>query len=185
MLFKRKSKSSLTLETKQLIYESHFEHVYRLALYITHDKAAAKEVTQEAFTKAFEKYHQLKDPSKIAAWIKTITLNTARSHFSKEKKVISLDIEKINYIQNQFSNDQANDFTYQMGLEEELSEAIQTLPEDFQDAIILKYYHDLEISEIAKITEVSEGTVKSRLYRARNRLKKELKDIELTAREGV
>lgn len=68
ILKKKKDKSSLTMETKQLIYETYFETVYKVALYVTRDKSAAEEVTQEAFTKAFEKYHQLRDPAKLPAW---------------------------------------------------------------------------------------------------------------------
>ncbi|WP_366922874.1 hypothetical protein MFMK1_003352 [Metallumcola ferriviriculae] len=120
MLKEKRANTRLTLETNQLIYESHFETVYRLALYLTRNQEMAEEVTQEAFTIAFEKYHQLRDPAKIAAWIKAITLNTARQHLYKAKKVLPLDKDRIDYIQKGFAKDQVNDAVIQKEREEKL-----------------------------------------------------------------
>ena len=173
------------METKQLIYESHFAHVYRLALYITRNKSTAEEVTQEAFTIAFEKYHQLRDPSKVANWIKAITINTARRYYNKEKKVIPLDKEQLDYVYDHPIADPMESFVNQKDLEEEMKQAIKTLPVNFQNVIILKYYYDLEVKEIAQVTEVSEGTVKSRLFRARNKLKQAITNTQPTTGKGA
>lgn len=185
MVKRKKANTGSTLETNQLIYESHFETVYRFALYLTRNQEMAEEVTQEAFTIAFEKYHQLRDPSKIAAWIKAITLNTARQHLHEAKKVLPLDKDRINYIQKGFAKDQVNDAVIQKEREEELLEAVKILSDKYQEVIILKYYGDLEVAEIASVLDVAEGTVKSRLFRARDKLKQVIKDMELTAGEGV
>lgn len=184
MIFKKKKdKSSLTRETKQLIYETYFETVYKVALYVTRDKSAAEEVTQEAFTKAFEKYYQLKDPTKLPAWMKSIALNTARDYYNKQKKVVPFEAEKLEYIQSK-THRVEHEETKEETLET-LRDAIKKLPKDFQNVVILKYYYELDVTQIAIILDLPEGTVKSRLFRARDKLKNIIVKIEPTIERGA
>ncbi|WP_192868215.1 DUF4367 domain-containing protein [Calderihabitans maritimus] len=100
---KNKDRPQCSLETRQLIYEIYFERIYKIALAVTRDPAVAEEVAQETFKTAFEKYHTLKEPAKIRAWLTAIALNTARTFYHEQKKLIPIDPEQLSKIRDRNS----------------------------------------------------------------------------------
>lgn len=166
MTTERKPDVPLTLELKQMLYETYFQMVYRLSLYLTKEQQAAEDVTHETFIKVFENFSQLRSLSKIEAWIKTITVNNARKHFNEQKRVLLIEPEGLRTQQTT-----ENELLEEKELGDYLKKELQKLPPEFLEVLILKYYSDLEISEIATSLNLPEGTVKSRLARGRKKLK--------------
>ncbi|MGI9952625.1 sigma-70 family RNA polymerase sigma factor [Moorellaceae bacterium AZ2] len=176
MFFRKEQKRGCSPEVKQLLYEAYFDRIYRCALFITHDPAAAEEVVQETFAIAFEKYNQLRDPAKTGAWLVAIAINVIRANRNQNKKLVLLTPEDMAQLQICSIMENLENTLEQREIVEALKAAIRKLPAEFRDILILKYYAELEVEEIASVLEIPAGTVKSRLNRAREKLCKTLTD---------
>ncbi|MGG5461348.1 RNA polymerase sigma factor [Clostridium sp. B9] len=114
---------------------------------------------QETIMIAYEKLHTLKEPKYFNTWLVRILINRCNYIISKNRKVISLDdVNTLTYKDNGFKN-------------LELNEAINELKEDYRVAITLYYIMGFSVKEICSILDEKEGTIKSRLCRARSDLR--------------
>lgn len=104
-------------------------------------------------------------------------MNTARAILKKRYKIIPLSPEEIAKI-NIVDNNTPEGIYQTHEVQEQLLYAVGQLPVEFQEVVILKYYHDLEVTEIAEMIGVPSGTVKSRLFRARQKLKEIIENNE-------
>ncbi|ANY71229.1 RNA polymerase [Paenibacillus ihbetae] len=113
---------------------------------------------QETIAKAFSNVHTLKEPSYFKTWIIRILIHECNRIIRKKKRVypVPYDMRKTSY---------QGDFE-----QIELFEVIDELDEQLQPIVMLFYIEDLSIKDISKVLGVSEGTVKSRLFRARQQL---------------
>ncbi|KOY15424.1 sigma-70 family RNA polymerase sigma factor [Paenibacillus xylanivorans] len=113
---------------------------------------------QETIAKAFSNVHTLKEPTYFKTWIIRILINECNRIIKKKKRVslVPYDMRKTSY---------KGDFE-----QIELFEVIDELDEKLQTIVTLFYIEDLSVKEISRVLEVSEGTVKSRLFRARRQL---------------
>jgi RNA polymerase sigma-70 factor (ECF subfamily) len=163
------------IETLVRAYET---GVFRLALSVLGDESEAHEVTQETFLsalKALPSYHERKS---LRAWLYTIALNHSRSHLRKRKvferlhatltAIFRLDHEK------QISLEEA---VIQNEKEVVLWRSLNKLDERHRMVVILRYFHDLPVTEISEILSIPEGTVHSRLHSARENLRGALESI--------
>lgn len=134
--------------------------LYRLALSITEDPHDAEEAVAEAVYKAYAKLHSLRDREKFHSWILKITANEAKGLIRKRGKMISLEVAEM---EKTTPGPEAHHSLWQI---------VQTLPQDQREAVILFYYEDLPIKEIAQIVGAAPGTVRVRLSRAREQLRR-------------
>lgn len=113
---------------------------------------------QETIAKAFTNVHTLKEPAYFKTWIIRILINECNRIIRKNKRVypIPYDLRKTSY-KGEYE-------------QIELFEVIDDLNEELQTIVTLFYIEDLSVKEISRVLEVSEGTVKSRLFRARKQL---------------
>ena len=113
---------------------------------------------QEALCTAYEKLHTLKEAEKFRPWLLRIATNSAYDILRRRSRAVPLEDLEL----------PASDKT-----EEHLSlwTAVQQLPADYRAVVVLFYYEDLEVREISRILQVPEATVKTRLFRDRQRLK--------------
>lgn len=113
---------------------------------------------QETIAKAFTNVHTLKEPAYFKTWIIRILINECNRIIRKNKRVypIPYDLRKTSY-KGEYE-------------QIELFEVIDDLNEELQTIVTLFYIEDLSVKEISSVLEVSEGTVKSRLFRARKQL---------------
>lgn len=153
--------------------------VYNTALRLLGDPEEAADITQEAFLQAWERLSQLTVPEAFRNWLLTITVNLCRSRFRKnEPPTVSLDEpvpeegvedEPLPQLADESADVEA------AVLEREkvrlVQRAVNLLPLAFREVVILHYFEGLEVADIAKILRVPAGTVKSRLARARERLR--------------
>ena len=135
--------------------------MYRLSFGILRNKEDAEDAVGEAVLKAYEHIDSLRDAAKFRQWIMQITANEARKLYGKRKRTdLASNIE----IYGQSHADS----------HDELWEIVLTLDEKYRAVIILFYYEQMRLKEISKILHIAEGTVKSRLLRAKNQLKEKL-----------
>lgn len=133
--------------------------MYRYALGILKNPADAEDAVGEAILKAYARLAQLKNPDRFKAWSMSILVNEIYTMLSRKNRVELSD--DMNQYQQQgiSSNDR------------ELWYVVRELPEEFRNVVILYYYDGFQTKEIAGILKISEGTVKSRLNRARKKLR--------------
>ncbi|MGG3915918.1 sigma-70 family RNA polymerase sigma factor [Rossellomorea vietnamensis] len=142
----------------------HSDQLYRTAFLYVRNREDALDVVQEASYKAFKSIGHLKKEKFFLTWLTRILINCSYEILNKKKKEIPIEI----------MNERNFDRTEQ-GIERlDLLEAVNQLNEKHKDAIILFYFQDLPITEVAKIMNIPENTVKTYLSRGKERLKKVL-----------
>ncbi|KAB7663019.1 RNA polymerase sigma factor [Bacillus sp. B1-b2] len=148
------------------IYEKYYNKVYKTTFYILKDRELAKDATHDTFIKVFKNLKKLKDHSKLNAWITTISTRTAIDSYNKYKKRMTYELEETNFLVN---TEEIN------SVKEELNHYLATISPEQKQILILKYIDGLTEKEIAKILSIKLGTVKSRIYRAKQRLSHQYK----------
>jgi len=151
--------------------------VFRLALSIVGDRVEASEITQETFLSALRSFRSYQEKNSLKAWLYTITLNHSRNHLRKQKLLERLRTAITIVFQLEQSRKQSSpeDAIIQDEKEATIWNELNKLDERHRTVVVLRYFHDLSISEISEILAVNEGTIHSRLHNARERLKRSLK----------
>ena len=139
--------------------------LYRLALSITRNSTDAQEAVAEAVCRAYERYAQLREKEKLPQWLLRITANEALRLCRRRGRTVPLD--------DLSTEPAAPDRETGDGA---LWQAVQSLPRDQREAVVLFYYEDLPTEEIARIVGAAPGTVRVRLNRAREKLRELLKE---------
>ncbi len=151
------------------LFTENYRRIYSIIFHILRRREAAEDITQEAFVKAFQNMHQLKNPDKFGAWLAVIASNLARNYWKREKRIVlSGDIEHETGC-DQCGDDPEREVLRNLEIDR-VRRALDSLPSEQYQAIVLQYYYDLKIKEIAELLKVRVGTVKSRLFRARQSL---------------
>ncbi|MDJ1169875.1 sigma-70 family RNA polymerase sigma factor [Roseofilum sp. BLCC_M154] len=157
-------------------------HVNRMLYHLAPDWQDRADLGQEVWIRVYRNVKRLNDPAKFRGWLSRITTNLFYDELRKRKRVrppISLDAPR-HYDGEEISWDiPSDDPGPQESLTttefyEQLQQAIADLPETFRTTIILREIEGMAYEEIAEITGVSLGTVKSRIARARQRLQIQL-----------
>lgn len=136
-------------------------NMFRLAKSIVHNDADAEDVTSEAILKAYRNLNDLRSFTSFKPWIMKIVINEAYALTNRRKKVMYLeDLEVPEESTESMMSDSG-----------ELWSAVNNLDEEFRTITVLFYYEDMSIKDISKTLGMPTGTVKSRLARARQKLK--------------
>ncbi len=161
--------------------------VHRVLAQLNVTSGDIEDLTQEVFLRIFRNLHRFRGQSSFYTWLYRITVNVFFDHNKKRKRA---DV-RLMRLQNALVDvtnqrpDDADPFraTYDALTHERFSDAIATLPEPFRDVVAMREVDDLSYEEIALQTGISIGTVRSRLSRARARLKELLRPglIDATA----
>jgi RNA polymerase sigma-70 factor (ECF subfamily) len=153
--------------------------VYRVALRLSGDATRADDLTQETMLKAFRAWHQYKPGSNIRAWLLTILRHTFINQYRREKirgtSVDVDDLERYTIFDAGQETDPEGRFFDQI-VDDQVLAAIAAVADDFREVLILSDIEGLSYAEIAEVTGVPIGTVKSRLFRARRALQDALRD---------
>ena len=152
--------------------------VYNLAYRMSNNSHESEDISQEAFLRAYQSLARFNPSYKFSTWLYQITLNIIRDRFKKkELNYVSLDTP-IETDDSEFfpqPADSINDPEQIIAQKEDAratQQAILSLPLKYREVIVLRYLQDLSYIEIANILKLPQGTVKVRLYRAREQLKK-------------
>ncbi|WP_455381170.1 RNA polymerase sigma factor [Salinispira pacifica] len=156
------------------VYETVFPIIIRIAYRITNDLDIAEEVCQEAFIRYYERKDALPNAEQAKFWLIRVCKNLALNHEKRKGR------ERRAYERVFREPKRTQDTGETKVLKDETSEAVQqalsALPENLRVVLVLKEYANLNYKEIASIVGISEGNVKVRVFRARERLAEFLKD---------
>ncbi|SDP83976.1 RNA polymerase sigma factor [Clostridium gasigenes] len=134
--------------------------IYLFAKHMLVNEELIKDAVQETIMTVYEKIDDLRNIDSFKFWLLKILGNKCRDTLKRQRKILYLDtyIEKV-HIEN--------------GYEEiEIRQCLEELSEDYKKVIVLYYFNDLSYKEISALLNISEGTVKSRLSRAKEKLSK-------------
>ncbi|HPJ12349.1 MAG TPA: sigma-70 family RNA polymerase sigma factor [Caldisericia bacterium] len=148
--------------------EQYHQDVYRVALYFTKNQDDAYDITQEAFLRAWKYFHTFNRETDFKNWVLQILRNTFLSSIQKKNKIVHPEKGLDHLPDTKESHD--HEILDQHRILN-LRNAIQNLPTDFREVIVLSDLEGMSYESIAQILAIPIGTVRSRLHRARLLLK--------------
>jgi RNA polymerase sigma-70 factor (ECF subfamily) len=167
-----------------LLVRKYQHKVVKLVLRYVRNPAEAEDIAQEAFIKAYRALPQFRGDSAFYTWMYRIAINTAKNSLaSRDRSPIAYDLdltdpEESHSVQTKL---QDPDTPEGMALTEEIrgivNSAIEGLPEELKTAIVLRELDGLSYEEIAAAMECPVGTVRSRIFRAREAIDKRLREV--------
>ena len=162
-----------------------YQHkVVKLVMRYLRDPADAEDVAQEAFIKAYRALPQFRGDSAFYTWLYRIAINTAKNALAaRDRNPVSYELDTQNNDENSDMVSRLRDPETPEGLalteeiRDTVNHAIESLPEDLRTAIVLRELEGLSYEEIAASMDCPVGTVRSRIFRAREAIDKRLRDV--------
>lgn len=162
------------MDYKELI-EKHLDSLWFAAMRLTKNREDAEDLVQETCLKAFENLDSLRSKSKAKAWLLKILTNTFINKYRKEQaSPVEVGIEPDFFEPLFYKNGHYFDLEREMFskvMDEEVKNAIESLPVEFRIPILLVDMEELPYREVEDILNISSGTLSSRLYRGRRLLR--------------
>jgi RNA polymerase sigma factor (sigma-70 family) len=148
----------------------HIDSAYRLAWAILQDDGDADDATQDAFALAWRNRRGLRDPERFDAWFGRILVNACRERLRQRarQKVRTLLLD---------DEPPVGDASGEVSSRDAITRAMRRLDADHRVVVVLRYWADLTIEEIADRLDVPNGTVKSRLHYALRSMRPRLEDL--------
>jgi RNA polymerase sigma-70 factor, ECF subfamily len=158
------------------LVKTHQQDVYCMALSILDDPADADDATQEVFLSALRGLDSFRGNSSLKTWLLSITINVCRSRLKRLKSRGRLQqiLQSLFHLRGEQACPE--DEVMESESDAALWRAVHNLDGKHRIPIVLRYYHDLPVADIAKILEIPPGTVHSRLNHAREQLRALLKE---------
>jgi RNA polymerase sigma-70 factor (ECF subfamily) len=155
--------------------------IYFLAYRMMKNHDAADDIAQETFINAYSSIKSFKLGYSFYTWLYRICMNLSINHLRRQKFVIpeSHFEEETSPLEKETTTEDPLSLLVQKERERKIEQAIDSLSPKYKAVFILKVYEDLSYEEIAQTLKISLGTVMSRLFRAREKLQKLLKDMVL------
>ena len=158
--------------------------VLMMKTFLIKNTSEVEDVAQETFIKALRAIQQFRGDSAFYTWLYRIAVNTAKNHlFSKGKRPITLselskneDSESYDAI-DAVSNESPEGNLAGLQIAEAVNNAVNKLPEELSTAVILREMDGLSYEEIAEVMNCPIGTVRSRIFRAREAIAQELRPL--------
>ncbi|WP_041806429.1 RNA polymerase sigma factor [Rhodothermus marinus] len=147
------------------------------------DPKEVEDLLQETFMRVYRNRHSYRRIAKFSTWLYTIAGNLARSEYRKRKRRRVYSLQSVNRDEEEyeveipdetFAPDRHTESTIQ---DRYIQEALKQIPEEFREVVVLRDVQQLSYEEIAEITGLPMGTVKSRINRGRTKLQALLKDV--------
>jgi RNA polymerase sigma-70 factor, ECF subfamily len=160
--------------------------VFRIAMRLLRDSGEADCVSQETFIKAFRALGRFEGRCSFEMWLTRIAVNTCHDRLKRRRWVtyfhqaprVSGEDEQANFENSAVSSDPSPEGLVLAGeIRRRLSEAIERLSPRQKTIFVMKHYEELSIPEIAELTGLDQGTVKSHLFRAAHKIRERLKDF--------
>lgn len=148
---------NVTSETEQLLTE-HYEKYYRLAYSYLQNEEDALDAVQESAYRAIRDCGKIKNKDYLSTWIYRIVINVSLDMLRKNKKVTPVEELPEIAVEDSYG-------------ESSLTEVLETLDDKSRTVILLRYFEDLKLEDIAIIVGKNLNTVKARLYRALKKLR--------------
>lgn len=164
------------------LFNRHHKRVYNIALRMLQNETDAADATQEVFVRAYKSIGRLVSTEAFVTWLKTMTINICRDALRKHGKVRMESLDSpVKYEDGSSAGREIADWSNDPSesaltgnLQESVQKAIFSLEPDYREVVTLFYIDGANVAEISRITGSPQGTVKSRLSRARAELKRKL-----------
>ena len=164
------------------LYDAFYEGIHFFANQTVKDEHIAWDIVQETFIEVFSTIGNLKEPAAFVAWMKQIAYHQCTRYFKKRKDVLVEEDEDGYTVFDTLADESEDSIPSEVYEKEEFRRTIMAiidaLSEEQRAAVLLYYFDELTVGQIAQIQGVSEGTVKSRLNYARKAIKKSVEDYE-------
>ena len=141
------------------------QRLYLIALSFTHNKYDAEDILQNTFLKLWKNSKPFVDNIHIDKWLTVVCINESKNN-----------IKNLFRVHNELNIEVLDKTTFDNENQYDIFNAIMSLPKNERTVIHLFYYEDLKIKDIAKLLKISESAIKTRLNRARNKIKHILGD---------
>jgi RNA polymerase sigma-70 factor (ECF subfamily) len=149
------------------LFDAEYPSLVRLATLIIGDLATAEEVVQEAFARALARWRRLREYDRPGAWVRRVTIRLAvRARERRMREIAHARVPDV------ASADPGPP-------DPELMDALQSLPATQRAAVVLFYFDDRSVEEVADLLGVPSSTARSHLHRARNALARTLSPTEV------
>ena len=161
-----------------------YQHkLYQICYRMLGNKQEAEDIAQEAFVRAYINLHSYDQKRKFSTWLYRIATNLCIDRIRKKKPDYYLDAEVAGtdgldmYSQIAADEKLPEDVVTQMELQDRIQYEISRLPDKYRSVIVLKYIEELSLQEISEILDMPLGTVKTRIHRGREALRKQLSNL--------
>ncbi len=179
----RHSDEALVLKAKRgdtnafdLLIERHYKRIYNLAFQLLGNLEDAADATQETFIKAFEQIRRFRGDSSFSTWLYRIAINTCRDMIRRNRTIafsqLSPEDEQPDFDPAALTEPNPNEVLMERERAELVWLVLDQLPKEAREILVLCDMQGFSYAEVAAILNLQEGTVKSRLHRARNAFKK-------------
>lgn len=165
------------------VVEIYKDKVFQICFRMLGNRQEAEDLSQEAFVRAFVNIRSFNIDMKFSTWLYRIATNLCIDRLRKKKPDYYLDAEVpgsegLN-MYSQIASDMAipEEEVESLELQETIQAEIMKLPEKYRSVIVLKYIEELSLKEISEILDLPVGTVKTRIHRGREALRKQLRHL--------
>ena len=156
------------------IVEEAWEGLYRYAIVLSRDRVEAQDLVQETCVRAIEAVDSLRSGSNVKSWLFTILRNIWFNQLRRRRaapKLVELDMEEPPAQNGVAASEDPHSIYVSKVERQHVREAIQQLPLEFREVLLLREYEELSYEDIASVLGCPRGTVMSRLARARSKLR--------------
>lgn len=161
----------------QLVDQFHSD-VFRMVYYRIRSRSDAEDIAQDVFLKAFQKISTVKDPARFRGWLFSIALNRIRD-FQRKKRFRSLfkveeeNIESRAPVETESDEPEALEHVFREDFWRQIRSMLGKLPKMEREVFLLRFFDQLNLNEIAAVMKKNESTIKTHLYRALAKFRKE------------
>ncbi|GIP31242.1 RNA polymerase sigma factor [Paenibacillus sp. J2TS4] len=171
---------SLTESLQQEVYREYYMLVYPMVYAIIRDHGAAEDIIQDAFMRAIERAKQIEEPEKLAGWLKTLTKNFAISFLRKwsrqRDELLSDDVFLYKEVSsNEIGLSVEKEVEIKM-MKEAISRYLDQLKPEYRQIMEMRWIYNLSYKEMADVLGLTEGSIRQKLFRAREAVKNKLKE---------
>ncbi len=167
----------------EFLFDKYRERVYRVALRFVHNREDALEVTQEVFVRVYKSVDRFKTDAKFFTWLYRIAVNRAIDFTRRRKSRLATEVDQT-FLEAQGTQTPGRnapvdpeESAQNKELGEQLSEAVDSLPDKHRAVFILHAKENLSYKQIAEVVDCNIGTVMSRLHYARKKLQEHLRRL--------
>jgi RNA polymerase sigma-70 factor (ECF subfamily) len=162
----------------------HLDSLYRFALRLAGEADIAEDLVQDTMLKAYRAWDRFQTGGNVRGWLMTILRNTFLNQRRRERRagVVAdvMELESFTVFQNVQEVDPEGDFFEQL-VDDEVWHAIDQLPQEYRETLVLRDVEGMAYDQIAGVLGIKIGTVKSRLFRARQALQSRLYEYAVQA----
>ena len=156
----------------------HLNALYNFAMYLTRNPPEADDLVQETYLRALRFSHRFQPGTHLRAWLFQILRNTFLTFYRLREREAAIAEDGVPDWDTPMFHDTPLDEGGAMEAHTDLERAMRRLPEEFRTVLLLAEVEGMPLEEVARVMECPVGTVKSRIVRAKERLRGLLKDYE-------